>query len=77
MESVATLEAYRGKGLIGELIYFLQSEVKNSGKVDLWVFPINEKIEKVYAKYGFYTAGKFTTGHAYLNGKGIKEIQGY
>ncbi|MFJ5714406.1 GNAT family N-acetyltransferase [Neobacillus sp. NPDC093127] len=75
MESVATIEEFRGKGLIGELIYFLQAEVKKSGKEDLWVFPINEKIEKVYAKYGFNTAGKFVTGHAFLGGKSIKEIQ--
>jgi len=75
MESVATKEAYRGKGLIGELIYFLQAEVKKSGMEDLWVFPINEKIEKVYAKYGFTTAGKFITGHAFLGGRSIKEIQ--
>lgn len=76
MESVATKEEYRGKGLIGELIYFLQAEVKNNGKDNLWVFPINEKIENVYAKYGFQTVGKFKTAHAFLNGKGIKEIQG-
>lgn len=75
MESVATKEEFRGKGLIGELIYFLQEEVKKSGKKDFWVFPINEKIEKVYAKYGFTTAGKFITGHAFLGGKSIKEIQ--
>jgi len=75
MESVASKDEFRGKGLIGELIYFLQAEVKKSGKEDLWVFPINEKIEKVYAKYGFITAGKFITGHAFLGGRSIKEIQ--
>jgi N-acetylglutamate synthase-like GNAT family acetyltransferase len=75
MESVATKEEFRGKGLIGELIYFLQAEVKKMGREDLWVFPINEKIEKVYSKYGFDTVGKFKMGHAFLNGRGIKEIQ--
>ncbi|MBO0959710.1 GNAT family N-acetyltransferase [Neobacillus sp. MM2021_6] len=75
MESVATKEEFRGKGLIGELIYFLQAEVKSKGIEDFWVFPINEKIEKVYAKYGFHTTGKFITGHAFLGGKSIKEIQ--
>jgi N-acetylglutamate synthase-like GNAT family acetyltransferase len=76
MESVATKEEYRGKGLIGELIYFLQAEVKQRGLDHLWVFPINERVEKVYAKYGFGTAGKFIAGHAFLSGKSIKEIQG-
>lgn len=75
MESVATKEEFRGRGLIGELIYFLQSEVKKKGMDNFWVFPINEKIEKVYAKYGFNTAGKFVTGHAFLGGRSIKEIQ--
>jgi len=76
LESVATKEKFRGKGLIGELIYFLQKEVKNKNIDDFWVFPINEKIEKVYSKYGFETIGKFTTAHAFLEGKSIKEIQG-
>ncbi len=75
MESVATREEYRGKGLIGELIYFIQEEVKKRGIENLWVFPINEKIEKVYAKYGFQTMEKLTMGHAFLCGKSIKEIQ--
>lgn len=75
MESVATKEQFRGRGLIGELIYFLQAEVKKAGKEDLWVFPINEKVEKVYAKYGFITVEKFITGHAFLGGSSIKEIQ--
>lgn len=75
MESVATKEEFRGKGLIGELIYFLQAKVKKKRIEDLWVFPINEKIEKVYSKYGFQTAKKFVTGHAFLGGKSIKEIQ--
>ncbi|PGY06812.1 GNAT family N-acetyltransferase [Bacillus sp. AFS031507] len=76
LESVATIEEYRGKGLIGELIYFLQEEVKNQGVENFWVFPINERVEKVYLKYGFQTIAKLTTGHAFLSGKSIKEIQG-
>lgn len=76
LESVATIEEYRGKGLIGELIYFLQAEVQNRGLENFWVFPINERVEKVYLKYGFYTVAKLTTGHAFLSGKSIKEIQG-
>lgn len=75
LESVATLKEFRGKGLIGELIYFLQAEIKKRGIETFWVFPINERVEKVYAKYGFDTAEKFKTGHAFLYGKSIKEIQ--
>lgn len=76
MESVATLEEYRGKGLIGQLIYFIQQEAKKRGINHLWVFPINERVEKVYERYGFNTVGKFKTGHAYVTGKSIKELQG-
>lgn len=76
LESVATLESYRGKGFVGELIQFIQKEIKNRGIQKLWVFPINENIEKVYQKYGFQTVEKLTTGHAFLGGKSIKEIQG-
>jgi GNAT superfamily N-acetyltransferase len=76
LESVATIEEYRGKGLIGELIYFLQAEVKKRDLKNFWVFPINERVEKVYLKYGFETVAKLPTGHAFLFGKSIKEIHG-
>ncbi|NRD78526.1 GNAT family N-acetyltransferase [Bacillus sp. BRMEA1] len=75
MESVATIEEYRGKGLIGEVIQFIQKEVITRGIKRLWVFPINESIEKVYQKYGFQTVKKLTTGHAFLSGKSISEIR--
>ncbi|RXI95583.1 GNAT family N-acetyltransferase [Anaerobacillus alkaliphilus] len=75
LESVATLEEFRGQGLIGELIYFIQREAKERNLKNLWIFPINETIEKVYVKYGFETLGKFTHGHAYLSGKSITEIR--
>ncbi|MEH7118450.1 GNAT family N-acetyltransferase [Neobacillus vireti] len=77
MESVATLEEYRGQGLIGELIHYIQAEVAKQGLKKLWVFPINEKIEKVYQKYGFKTVAKLKMGHAFLAGRSIREIQGY
>ncbi|WP_313892800.1 GNAT family N-acetyltransferase [Psychrobacillus sp.] len=76
MENVATLEEYRGKGLIGELIHYIQLEVTKNELENLWVFPINENIEKVYKKYGFNTVEKLKTGHSFLGGKSIKEIQG-
>ncbi|MEK4486261.1 GNAT family N-acetyltransferase [Psychrobacillus sp. FSL H8-0484] len=75
LESVATLEEFRGRGLIGELIQYIQMEVAKKGIENLWVFPINEKIEKVYQKYGFHTVAKLKMGHAFLGGKSIKEIQ--
>jgi N-acetylglutamate synthase-like GNAT family acetyltransferase len=75
MESVATLEEYRGKGLIGELIHFIQVEVAKMGLENLWVFPINEKVEKVYQKYGFRTITQLKTGHAFLGGKSIAELR--
>ncbi|MGE7978277.1 GNAT family N-acetyltransferase [Psychrobacillus sp. NPDC093200] len=76
MESVATLEAFRGKGLIGQIIDYIQQEIKKKGIEMLWVLPINEAIEKVYQKYGFETVEKYISGHAFLSGKSIKEIQG-
>ena len=41
----------------------------------LWVHPINERVEKVYARSGFETVLNMQTGHAFLDGKSIKEIQ--
>lgn len=76
MESVATLEEYRGKGLIGNLIHYIQVVVAKKGLDNLWVFPINGKIEKVYQKYGFKTVAKLKMGHAFLGGKSVKEIRG-
>ncbi len=75
LESVATLEAFRGRGLVGELIYHIQREAITRKLENLWVFPLNEAIEKVYGKYGFVTVGKFTQGHAYLAGKSITDIR--
>lgn len=76
MESVATLEAYRGRGLIGDLIYYIQIEAARKKLEYLWVFPINENIEKVYQKYGFQAVEKLKMGHAFLGGKSIEEIRG-
>lgn len=75
MESVATLEKYRGKGLIGYLIRHIQIDASKMDLENLWVFPINEQIERVYQKYGFSTVETLKMGHAYLAGRSIKEIQ--
>jgi N-acetylglutamate synthase-like GNAT family acetyltransferase len=76
VESVATLEEFRGKGLIGHLIRHIQGEAVKREISNLWVFPINENIEKIYHKYGFKTVEKLIMGHAFLGGKSIKDIQG-
>lgn len=76
IESAATVEGYRGKGLIGQLIQFIQKEAKTREIKKFWIFPINESVEKVYEKYGFRTVQSITMGHAFLRGKSIKEIQG-
>ncbi|WP_433751191.1 GNAT family N-acetyltransferase [Falsibacillus pallidus] len=75
IESVATLPEFRGKGLIGELIHFLQKEASSKGIEQLWILPITPRVEKVYERYGFKTVGEIITGHAFLSGKSIKEIQ--
>jgi N-acetylglutamate synthase-like GNAT family acetyltransferase len=75
MESVATFEEYRGKGLIGYIIQHIQQQIHKQGFENLWVFPINERVEKVYIRYGFETVMTVTTGHAFLGGKSITEIQ--
>lgn len=75
MESVATLEEYRGKGLIGYIIQHIQQVVQEQGFENLWVFPINERVEKVYNRYGFDTVMTLMTGHAFLGGKSIIELQ--
>lgn len=75
LESVATLEEYRGKGLIGKLIRFIQREADERGFSHLWVFPINEQVEKVYSRYGFQTQGKINIIHAFASGKSVKEIR--
>jgi N-acetylglutamate synthase-like GNAT family acetyltransferase len=75
IESVATIEEFRGKGLIGVLIQFIQNEVQKRGIEKLWIFPINESVEKVYKKYGFQTVDKFINGHLFLSGKSIKEAR--
>jgi ribosomal protein S18 acetylase RimI-like enzyme len=75
IESVATLDEFRGKGLIGIVLQYIQREAQNLQLEKLWVHPINERVEKVYNRYGFTTVLTLKTGHAFLRGKGIKEIQ--
>ncbi|WP_336883397.1 GNAT family N-acetyltransferase [Priestia koreensis] len=76
IESVAVLKAYRGKGLVGPLLHKIKKESLQQNIKTLWIFPINESIQRVYEKYGFETVEQLTTGHAYLRGRSIIEIQG-
>lgn len=75
IESVATIEEYRGKGLIGLVLQQIQQEAQQRQLEKLWVHPINERVEKVYSRYGFETVLTMQTGHAFLGGRGIKEMQ--
>jgi ribosomal protein S18 acetylase RimI-like enzyme len=75
IENVATLPAYRGRGLIGHLIRHAQEVFLASGGDHLWVCPINERVEKVYSRYGFATMGEIPFLHAFRGGKGVLEIR--
>lgn len=75
VENVATRSQFRGQGLIGHLLRHLQEEFIRSGAKHLWVFPINERVEKVYQRWGFDTMETITMGHAFLGGKGISELR--
>ncbi|APC65602.1 hypothetical protein AAV35_011270 [Salimicrobium jeotgali] len=75
VESVAMIEEYRGNGLIGRLLQHVQKEAKGLQLEKLWVHPISEDVEKVYRRCNFDTIFTMQTGHAFLSGKGIKEIQ--
>lgn len=75
IENVATLPDFRGKGLIGHLIRFAQEQFMLSGGSRLWVCPINERVEKVYSRYGFETVGVIPFVHVFRGGKGVLEIR--
>lgn len=75
IENVATLPAFRGRGLIGHLIRHAQERFLQMGGKQLWVCPINERVEQVYTRYGFETVGNLTFAHAYRGGKGVLEIR--
>jgi len=75
IESVATIEGNRGKGLIGFVLQHIQKEAQTMRLENLWVHPINEQVEKVYSRYGFATIHILQSGHAFLDGKSIKGIR--
>lgn len=75
IENAATLPAYRGQGLIGHLIRHAQEQFLRRGGTRLWVSPIDERVEKVYSRYGFAMVGEVPFVHAFRGGKGILEIR--
>ena len=75
VENVATLPAYRGQGLIGHLLHHVQQEFVRMGGEQLWVCPINDRVERVYSRYGFETVGQLPFVHAFLGGAGVLELR--
>lgn len=75
VESVATIEEYRGQGLIGFVLQCIQKQAQTMQLDYLWVHPINEQVEKVYDRYGFPTIYTLQSGHAFMDGKSIKELR--
>lgn len=75
VESVATLESYRGRGLIGYILQHIQQESVKQGLEYLWILPINEQVAKVYDKANFKSVGKVESIHAFTEGKCIKQIR--
>ena len=75
IESVATLESYRGRGLIGYVLQHIQKEAVKNNLEHLWLLPINEQVAKVYEKANFYSFGKIKSIHAFTEGKTIQEIR--
>lgn len=75
IESVATLESYRGRGLISYLLQHIQKESVKEALEHLWILPISEQVAKVYAKSNFETVGKVSSIHAFTEGKSIQEIR--
>ncbi|MDT3417765.1 ribosomal protein S18 acetylase RimI-like enzyme [Brevibacillus aydinogluensis] len=75
VENVATLPAFRGRGLIGHLLRHAQERFLEEGGSRLLVFPINDHVARLYRRYGFADVGEVRLLHAYRGGKGILEIR--
>jgi len=75
IESVATLESYRGQGLIGYILQHIQQQSIQLGLDNLWIMPINAQVAKVYDKANFKSVGKITSIHAFTEGKSIHQIR--
>lgn len=75
IESVATVESYRGRGLIGYLLQHIQKESIKKELEHLWILPISEQVAKVYARANFESVITMTSIHAFTEGKSIQEIR--
>lgn len=75
IENVATLPEFRGRGLIGHLIRHAQEQFLQLGGSQLWVCPINERVEQVYGRCGFVTVGVLPFLHVFRGGLAISEIR--
>ncbi|KOY83006.1 GNAT family N-acetyltransferase [Lysinibacillus macroides] len=75
VESVATIEGYRGRGLIGYMLRHIQQQSVEWGLKHLWILPINEQVAKVYHRANFKSVGKIASIHAFTEGKSLQEIR--
>ncbi|MCL1696565.1 MULTISPECIES: GNAT family N-acetyltransferase [unclassified Lysinibacillus] len=75
VESVATIESHRGRGLIGYILQHIQQESVKQGLKFLWILPINEQVAKVYDKANFKSVGTIESIHAFTEGKSINQIR--
>ncbi|MET4561056.1 N-acetylglutamate synthase-like GNAT family acetyltransferase [Lysinibacillus parviboronicapiens] len=75
VESVATIESFRGRGLIGYLLRHIQQQSMKAGIENLWIMPISAPVARVYAKLNFKSVGSVTSIHAFTEGKSIKELR--
>jgi len=48
VESVGTLREYRGRGFVKSLLLRIQEEAQDAGYNSLWVFPMNQGVERIY-----------------------------
>jgi len=75
IESVATIESYRGRGLIGYMLQHIQQQSVNQKLEQLWIWPINDQVAKVYDRANFKSIGSIASIHAFTEGKSIQNIR--
>ncbi|WP_155590545.1 GNAT family N-acetyltransferase [Lysinibacillus cavernae] len=75
VESVATIESYRGRGLIGYMLQHIQQQSVKLGLERLWILPINEQVAKVYDRANFKSVATISSIHAFTEGKSIQDIR--
>lgn len=75
IESVATIESHRGRGLIGFMLQHIQQQSVNQKLEQLWIWPITDQVAKVYDRYNFKSVGSIASIHAFTEGKSIQDIR--